>query len=247
MDYLKLNDDEIVEKVIDCFLSVEGGKEVSFTGLLLKSLNINSLNVFNHKDLFSLYNKFIDECKKRKIKIVFRQYGGPVGLPYSLGFWRIERADIKKIVYNKAYGCYGMKGELSRDYVIFQPDKVTYCSEPLYNYSNKGNCFIKISYCLYNNDEFEDSLPCPDIEERQYNFDFIRKEAERIINKQIDDFDICDVTPASIIVYYTDGKKHEKSNLPFIETELLDHFFEIFAPESFKKAVGSFYDEEIEE
>ncbi len=48
-----------------------------------------------------------------------------------------SKTNIKKIVYNEAYGCWGRIKELSRTFVVFEPKKITYCKEPLEKHYSK--------------------------------------------------------------------------------------------------------------
>lgn len=156
-----------------------------------------------------------------------------------------SKKNIKKIVYTQAYGCYGMKFELSRTYIVFEPKRITYFNEPLDNYSNKKNCYIKVSYCPFNNDGFDESLNF-DLENQEYDFNKIYAMVEDIIKSHINDYDICDVIPASLSIYFVDGKKKSVSHLAPKETSFLDEVVDILAPESFKKATSN-YDEDEEE
>lgn len=228
---MNLEKNDIITKTINTFLLVEEGTEVCFSELLSQALNINALATFETNILFELYDLFLKECKKRKIKIVFHEYGGPVGLPFNLGLWRVTKPMIKKIVYNLFYGCWGMRGELSRTYVIFEKHKITYCREPLDDYSHKDNCMIKVSY----NPSFS-----PDLElyenNRDYDFAEICSIVDTIEKNHKENTRVLDAIPASVVVSDDEkGKKIIKS-LDFSETEQLDLFVEKYMPESFKQA-----------
>ena len=229
-----LDEKEIVDKVVEAFVLLPENEETAFTYLLSQTFSLNALAFFEDEALWKMYDMFLKECKNRKIKIVFREYEGPVGIPYNLGLWRTDKPLITKIIYNAFYGCWGMRGELSRTYVVFEKHKITYCSEPLDRESNKRNCLIKISYDPTNYYEYDE--PIDELE--RYDFENICHIAKSIDENHTVDERVCDAIPASVVICYDDKKKKVVAGLGSEETRFIEKIANSFAPNSFKKAIG---------
>lgn len=211
---------EEIQRTISALLKLDPRTRVSFSMLLSMAYGDSRFDEVS-KETFILYKKFLKECKKRNIELVFPDYNNlPIGLPFDAIFWRIEELPIKKIVFNHSYGCWGRQEKLKRNYVIFQKDKITYCTSPLENcYSSIDNCLIKISFR-------------PDFFE--YDFQNICEEVEKIsrLNESVH---FCDAIAPSIEIYYSNGKKRVCNGIWLDENNILLETIKKFTPNSYKK------------
>ena len=116
---------ELVDHLVEYFVSLPLNTEVTIFDLLEHAGCMTYGNRWveyqNYVKIWSLYDDFMRECRKRKILIdQHNYYGQPVGLPYNFSFWRVDKhvPSPEEVIMKKALTVFA-KYPIEKETTIF--------------------------------------------------------------------------------------------------------------------------------
>lgn len=219
------NEQQIIDYAFEELVNDKSEYGLPFSELLELVMKKHDIKTISDKSCFKLYSSFI---KKYKNNIYLKSScNGPSGLPYDTVLIKYDHNEVKKIVYNFSHSSWGVLEKMSRMCVIFEREKITFCSIPLLGEGTITNCKVTISY-----NPLSDSFSDDEYRTNEYNFDYLVHSISSIKTSK-EPMLICDAEAASIVIHYKNKKKRVLNNLLMTNSHPIIKAWKKYFPKNF--------------